>query len=364
MSDLPPAPSHPPSPHGQGNVRSSDMAPSVGYARMSGCVLVVDPEGRVISAHSGTRALLGMRPEDAEGLMVQDLLHSLDGENFTDVIHEAAIGRIMERNARTDHAGHIAVWFVRYSSNPPRVAVLGRDLSVINELLLTVEEKQQLGVLGQTSVSVAREVRDLLGAIRSSAASLADPMLVHGEREHLVTQLATEVGRAGDAVDRLLEVAGAWEDMDERFELRDVADEVLALKRGLLHQEGIRLEEAGVAVPTWVVARRRSTRTAVSTLLGNALHALSRNPPQRPRRLRISYEVLGSRYVSMAVEDTAGGLPRAIQEEVFERENPHGVYALGLLQARSIAREARGALLLDNHPGEGARFTLLLPRSP
>jgi signal transduction histidine kinase len=364
MSDLPPAPPPPPPPHGQGGVPSSEMAPSVGYARMSGCVLVADPEGRVVSAHSGTRALLGLRPEDTEGRMVQELLHSLDGEDFTDVLHEAAIGRVVERNARTDHAGHIAVWFVRYSSNPPRVAVLGRDLSVINELLLTVEEKQQLSILGQTSVSVARDVRELLAAIRGSAAALADPMLVHAEREHLVTRLATEVGRAGDAVDRLLEVAGAWEDLDERFELRDVADEVLALKRGLLHQEGIRLEEAGVAVPTWVLARRRSTRTAVSTLLGNAIHALSRNPAQRPRRLRISYEVLGSRYVSMAVEDTAGGLPKAIQEEVFERENPHGVYALGLLQARSIAREARGALLLDNHPGEGARFTLLLPRSP
>lgn len=352
------------SPHERAPVPMTDIAPSVGYARMSGCVLVVDPDGLVVAAHSGTRALLGMRPEDTEGRMVQELLHSLDGEDFGAVLHEAAIGRIVERNARTDHAGHIAVWFVRYSSNPPRVAVLGRDLSVINELLLAVEEKQQLSTLGQTSVSVARDVRDILAAIRSTTGSLADPDLAQGERDHLVTRLATEVGRAGDSVDRLLDVAGAWEDLDERFELREIADEVLSLKQGLLHQEGIRLEEAGVSVPTWVLARRRSTRTAVATLVGNAVHALSRNPPSRPRRLRISYEVLGSRYVSLAVEDTAGGLPKAIQEEVFERENPHGVYALGLLQARAIAREARGALLLDNHPGEGARFTLLLPRSP
>ena len=83
-----------------------------------------------------------------------------------------------------------------------------------------------------------------------------------------------------------------------------------------------------------------------------------------PRRLRVGYEVLGSRYVSLLIEDSAGGLPSLLQQEVFEQDNPRGVHALGLVRARSIAREAGGALLLDNHPGEGARFTLLLPRTP
>lgn len=340
------------------------VAPSVGYARMSGCVLVVDPDGRITAAHSGTRALLGMRPEDVVGMSLDEVLHSLEGDDLAAVLGQALAGEIPERNASTDHAGHVALWFVRHSASPPRIAVLGRDLSVINELLLTVEEKQHLATLGQTSISVARDLNGRIGGMRQTAAALADHLLSPGDREALINRLMTDLGRTGEALNRLLEVAGAWEDLDERFELREVVDEVLELKRGLIHQEGIRVEESGVAVPTWVLARRRATRTAVSTLVGNAIHALSRNPPSRPRRLRLTYEVLGSRYVSFALEDTAGGLPRAIQEEVFERENPHGVYALGLLQARSIARESRGALLLDNHPGEGARFTLLLPRTP
>jgi len=38
-----------------------------GYARMSGCVLVVEPDGRIRSVLSGSRALLGSRLEDLEG---------------------------------------------------------------------------------------------------------------------------------------------------------------------------------------------------------------------------------------------------------------------------------------------------------
>lgn len=340
------------------------MSPSVGYARMSGCVLVVEPDGRIRTALSGSRALLGSRPDDLEGRPLREILEGIDDGDLTSALADAMDGRIVERNARTDHAGHIALWFVPLASDPPGIAVLGRDLSVINELLQTVEERQQLARLGQTAITAAREVREALAALRSAGAAMTVPDLPAGVRGVQEEEFRQELDRAGHSVGRLVDAAGDWEELDERLELREVVDEVLALKRDLLRQEGIRLEETGMGIPSWVLARRRATRTAVLTLLGNAIHALTRNPPERPRRLRVAYEVLGSRYVSLLVEDTAGGLPPAIQEEVFERENPHGVYALGLLRARSIAREAGGALLLDNHPGEGARFTLLLPRTP
>jgi len=209
-----------------------------------------------------------------------------------------------------------------------------------------------------------RDVRETLTALRSAGGALMVPGLAPSHRGVQEEEFRQELDRAGRSVGRLVDAAGEWEALDERFELREVVDEVLTLKRELMRQEEIRVEETGMGIPTWVMGRRRPTRTAVLTLLGNAIHALARNPEERPRRLRLGYEVLGNRYVSLLIEDTAGGLPPLIQQEVFEQENPRGIHALGLVRARTIAREAGGALLLDNHPGEGARFTLLLPRTP
>lgn len=339
-------------------------APSVGYARMSGCVLIVEGDGRVREALSGTRALLGTRPEDAVGRRLDDLLETIGEQDLAGALAEALEGRVAERNARTDHASHVALWFVPLPGTPPAVAVLGRDLSIINELLHTLEENQELTRMGRSTVAAARDVRETLTALRAAGSALMAPGLAAAQRAVQEEEFRQELDRAGRSVGRLVDAAGEWENLDERFELREVVDEVLSLKRELMRQEEIRLEETGMGIPTWVLARRRPARTAVLTLLGNAIHALARNPPGRPRRLRLGYEVLGSRYVSLLIEDTAGGLPPLLQREVFEQDNPRGVHALGLVRARSIAREAGGALLLDNHPGEGARFTILLPRTP
>ncbi len=343
---------------------NAEAAPSLGYARMSGCVLIVDPGGEVREALSGTRALLGTRPRDTVGRRLEELLDAIGDQDLPSALAEAMEGRVVERNARTDHASHVALWFVPFPGSPPGVAVLGRDLSIINELLHTLEENQEMTRMGRSTVAAARDVRETLTALRSAGGALMVPGLAPSHRGVQEEEFRQELDRAGRSVGRLVDAAGEWEALDERFELREVVDEVLTLKRDLMRQEEIRVEETGMGIPTWVLARRRPTRTAVLTLLGNAVHALARNPVERPRRLRLGYEVLGSRYVSLLIEDTAGGLPPLIQQEVFEQENPRGVHALGLVRARTIAREAGGALLLDNHPGEGARFTLLLPRTP
>lgn len=340
------------------------LAPSLGYARMSGCVLIVGPDGRVREALSGTRSLLGTRPQDTVGRRLDDLLEVIGDDDLAGALAEALGGGVAERNARTDHASHVALWFVPFPGTPPAVAVLGRDLSIINELLHTLEENQELTRMGRSTVAAARDVRETLSALRSAGSALMTPGMAATQRGIQEEEFRQELDRAGRSVGRLVDAAGEWENLDERFELREVVDEVLDLKRELMRQEDIRLEETGVGIPTWVLARRRPTRTAILTLLGNAVHALARNPAERPRRLRVGYEVLGSRYVSLLIEDTAGGLPPLLQREVFEQDNPRGVHALGLVRARSIAREAGGALLLDNHPGEGARFTILLPRTP
>lgn len=345
-------------------IGSQATAPSLGYARMSGCVLIVEGNGEIRDALTGTRALLGTRPRDTVGRRLDELLEAIGEEDLSGALAEAMEGRVAERNARTDHASHVALWFVPFPGPPPAVAVLGRDLSIINELLHTLEENQELTRMGRSTVAAARDVRETLAALRSAGGALMVPGLAPAHRGIQEEEFRQELDRAGRSVGRLVDAAGEWEALDERFELREVVDEVLALKRELMRQEEIRVEETGMGIPTWVLARRRPARTAVLTLLGNAIHALARNPPERPRRLRLAYEVLGSRYVSLLIEDTAGGLPPLIQREVFEQENPRGIHALGLVRARTIAREAGGALLLDNHPGEGARFTLLLPRTP
>ena len=71
------------------------------------------------------------------------------------------------------------------------------------------------------------------------------------------------------------------------------------------------------------------------------------------------------------VADTGPGIAQAEQERVFEpfyrsdrdRRFPQGL-GLGLTLARDLVTAHGGRLRLESSPGEGSRFTIVLPVSP
>jgi signal transduction histidine kinase len=69
--------------------------------------------------------------------------------------------------------------------------------------------------------------------------------------------------------------------------------------------------------------------------------------------------------VSVTIADEGPGIAEADQERIFERyeradTSPEGS-GLGLAIARRLARSMNGDIELKSTPGEGARFTLVLP---
>lgn len=74
----------------------------------------------------------------------------------------------------------------------------------------------------------------------------------------------------------------------------------------------------------------------------------------------------GTGRVVVKVEDTGGGIPPAVLERIFEpyfTTKPHGRgTGLGLTMVRQAVEHAGGEMRIDNHPGKGVAFDILLPR--
>ena len=67
----------------------------------------------------------------------------------------------------------------------------------------------------------------------------------------------------------------------------------------------------------------------------------------------------------MSIADQGPGIAPADQQRIFERyervgSEPDGS-GLGLAISRRLARSMGGDILLESEPGQGARFTLVLP---
>jgi two-component system, OmpR family, sensor kinase len=70
------------------------------------------------------------------------------------------------------------------------------------------------------------------------------------------------------------------------------------------------------------------------------------------------------------VKDTGPGVPEPEQARIFERfvrlaQTPAGEGSgLGLAITRAVAEAHGGRVDLDSRPGDGARFTVIIPTAP
>jgi len=131
---------------------------------------------------------------------------------------------------------------------------------------------------------------------------------------------------------------------------------------------GVKVEHdlrAGVEVP---FDRERMRRILVN-LLDNAAQALTGPgwvpPDGRERRITVRTEAAGP-HLKITLLDNGPGIPADVLPRIFEplfTTKNFGV-GLGLSMVRQIVELHGGTIDADSRPGEGAAFTIWLPRGP
>jgi two-component system sensor histidine kinase KdpD len=109
------------------------------------------------------------------------------------------------------------------------------------------------------------------------------------------------------------------------------------------------------------------------TLTGHALACLLLNavihtPAGTPVSISAEYDTAGRR-LSLRVADRGPGVPAAIRGRLFQkfvRGDPAqaGGVGLGLSIVRGFTMAQGGEVLMSDHPGGGAVFTICLPQPP
>jgi len=182
------------------------------------------------------------------------------------------------------------------------------------------------------------------------------------ERRETIALVTDELDRMNRFVDDLLVLARA-ERTDflstAPIDLIDLARELDAKARALAPRDW-RLEAYGEAV---LLGDRQRLTQAVMSLAQNAVQHTFEGDT-----ITIGAEADGGR-VRLSVQDSGPGVDARDHERIFERfargtqgrRRSDGA-GLGLSIVRAIAEAHGGQVTLESSPGEGARFTLDLPR--
>lgn len=250
---------------------------------------------------------------------------------------------------------------------PLRVAALpirdGGDWAVL--LLLTdLTEVQRVDAVRRDFLSnVSHELRTPLAAIRALVETMEDGVDAEESPEFL-RRIRQQVERLTTLVNELLDLSriesGAINLRPEQVELSSLVAEAASLLRTRTEPLGVRVEcESSAAT---VEADRAALLRVVSNLLDNA----AKWSPEGGT-IHVSMQEEGP-LVALSVRDEGPGIPEQDLPRVFERfykgeaSRADAGTGLGLAIVKHLVRIHGGTASVESPPGQGARFTVRLPR--
>jgi signal transduction histidine kinase len=139
----------------------------------------------------------------------------------------------------------------------------------------------------------------------------------------------------------------------------EAASEAIQLVQARAEERSIQIELVGADKGLHAAGDQRGVVQILVNLLGNAV----RHSPERGTIAVIVERRAGQ--IAVTVADEGPGIAETDQQRIFEKyerigDTPGGI-GLGLAISRRLARSMGGDVELRSAPGEGARFTLVLP---
>ncbi|MDX6503952.1 MAG: two-component system, OmpR family, sensor kinase [Gaiellaceae bacterium] len=236
---------------------------------------------------------------------------------------------------------------------------IGHLAARFREMAVRLAEAEQLE--RNFLMSVSHELRTPLTAIRGHVAALAEGILDDAEsREQSLAVVEREAARlerlVGDVLDLAKLDAHRFTVMEEEVDMGLLCDQAFAA-----FQETARRRELDYVARTeerpTIVSDGDRVLQIISNLLANAI----RWTPDGGRVELVLEATNGS--VTVSVSDSGPGIKKEEQERIFRPfwSRDTGGTGLGLAIARELAHALGGRIELVSSPGEGSRFTLVLP---
>jgi signal transduction histidine kinase len=217
------------------------------------------------------------------------------------------------------------------------------------------EAERRATSIEHLGAQVAHEVRNPLAAARGLVQLVERRVTDERDRQRL-SVVVTEVDRALTVLSDYLSFARPLSDLTPGpVEVRGLLDDVAGVLEARAREKSLTIQVLGAPLCVW--ADRQRLRDALLNLALNALNAL---PPRG--NLTLSAEQRGQQLV-LSVTDDGPGMSRELVTrlgEPFTTETAGGT-GLGVLLARSVARQHGGELRYETAPGDGTRALLELP---
>jgi PAS domain S-box-containing protein len=336
-------------------------------------IAIKDLQGRYVVTNAGFAELLGREQAELVGGLAREFLSP-----------EEAVRVEAHDRAVQERGEVVSEQFVRNADGEPRiyhgikfpifdeagsVRQIGLVVSDVTELKTLEQEAihaSQLASIGCLAAGVAHEINNPLNGVINYAERIESGAEDPDQVRALAGKLVSEAVRISGIVRSLLSYSrprpGAVEEA-EPVDLPAVINEALYLCAPQLTAAGVEVGfMPGTGLPA-VRGRAQELLQVFINLTTNSLAALD-STDRRERRIDVRLARSNGR-LRIDFADTGCGIaPDALGRvfaPFFTTRSDRGGTGLGLSICKRIVESCGGEIAVESRPGEGARFTVLLP---
>lgn len=258
--------------------------------------------------------------------------------------------------------------------NQEYVNIYARDITEMRWAEEEVERRQnelihvaRLTTMGEMATGIAHELNQPLSAIINFANGCVRRIRYgSGDAEALLSalkQISNQADRAGEIIKRLRGMVTRQAPVRQEVGLNELINESCSLIAFERKRRGITIQRHLSAEPLPVRVDPVQIEQVLLNLMRNAFDAMVGR--EKKGVLTISSGAWDPHQVFVTVQDNGSGIDAAAMDHLFTPffSTKSSGMGIGLSISQNIVSEHDGSIKVESKPGEGSRFTILLPRS-
>jgi PAS domain S-box-containing protein len=238
---------------------------------------------------------------------------------------------------------------------------VSRDLTLRRTKEAQLIQSAKMASLGVMAGGIAHEIRTPMTVCSSAAQFLQEDDLAPEFRRQCLEKMLSGIAKASTIIENLLKFARAPENLEiTRMNLVAVIDDTLALVANQARLQKVELRREGPAASLYLDGLAGLLPQAFLSLWLNALHAMPDGGILSVRLEAPDQETV------ITISDTGRGIAASDLPYIFDpfyTTAPAGQgTGLGLALCQSFIQQHLGTIEVESTLGQGARFTVRLPR--
>ena len=258
------------------------------------------------------------------------------------------------------------------STNPPRRlayssnALQGRgqiflfhDITEAYALQSELARHQRLSAMGEVAARLAHQLRTPLATALLYASQLSQPHVEAAERARFGEKVVARLKHLEHLIQDMLLFVRGEAGGREVLSVSDLLNDLHQVMEPQMRERGLLFHVRHGAAKARILGSREALTGALVSLLENAMQHSS-----GAASITLASTLQDSQ-VCLSVKDTGAGIAPEMLERLFEpffTTRPDGT-GLGLAIVRGVAQAHGGTVSVSSTPGQGAEFTLCLPRT-